>query len=285
MKILVTGASGFVGKELTAELDRRGISYGIYNRETDEPKSFKDFSAIVHLAAKVHDMNYPKLESFIPGNVELTEKLINRAVKDCVPHFLFLSSIKVNGEERDEPYFEVEVPAPKDSYGLSKWMAENIIKDFCKKINSTTCYTIIRPPLIYGAGVKGNLRALMKLAKLPVPLPLGGIRNKRSYIALSNLVDLIIYCLVHPEESSNKTILANDGSDYSTSELLKILSGFRIRLFTVPTSFYKLFLKLLGRETHFNKIFGSLTIDPTNLKNTLKWKPAKGPLERLSSES
>lgn len=279
MKVLVTGTSGFVGKEMVAELKRRNIEFTTYNRELDVPKTFSEFSAIIHLAAKVHDMNYPGIESFIPGNVELTEKLVNRAIKDQVPHFIFLSSIKVNGEERMEPYFEVEVAAPKDPYGLSKWMAENIIKTAQEKFKIN--YTIIRPPLIYGTGVKGNFKTLMKLAKLSVPLPLGGVKNKRSFIALENLVDLIIYCLKHPTESFNQTLLAADGSDYSTSELLKILSKNKIKLFHIPSSFFKFFLKLLGKENHYNKIFGNLTIDSNNLKKTLNWKPSTGFLDRL----
>lgn len=275
MNILVTGASGFVGKELVAELIKRNIAFSVYNRDKDEPKSFRDFTTIIHLAAKVHDMNYPGIDSFIPGNVELTEKLVKRAITDQVQHFIFLSSIKVNGEEQNQAYFEVTVPAPTDPYGLSKWMAENSIKEQCANSHAKVQYTIIRPPLIFGKGVKGNFLTLKKLANLPIPLPLGGIQNKRSFIALKNLVDLLIYCAEHTDESFNQTFLAHDGNDYSTSELLKLLSENKstFKLFHFSKNIFKLALILIGKKNYYSKIFESLTIDSTQMKKKLQWKP------------
>ncbi len=260
MKILITGASGFVGSALTKELSKRNIHWVAYHREYDLPKSFKGFNTIIHLAAKVHDMKYPTLDAFIAGNVELTERLARRALEDRVPHFIFLSSIKVNGEERDEPYFEVDVPAPKDPYGLSKWMAENIIKEICTQAGSTLKYTIIRPPLVFGEGVKGNFELLQKIAKIPLPLPLGGIKNKRSFIHVHSLVDLLIDCAKNSEHFQNKTFLASDGNNYSTTELLIKFGKNPKMLFYVPKSWFKFFFKLIGKKNYYSKVFESLQI-------------------------
>ena len=278
MKVLVTGASGFVGSHLTKELTKRGIEWVSYHREFDQPKSFKGFDAIIHLAAKVHDMKYPTIDAFIPGNVELTKRLVMRAKEDKVSHFIFLSSIKVNGEEREEPYFEVDVPAPKDPYGLSKWMAENTIKEICSTKDSDSndstklSYTIIRPPLIFGEGVKGNFELLQKIAKIPLPLPLGGIKNKRSFIHVNNLVDLIIYVATHKKEAQNKTLLASDGNDYSTTELLIKFGKKPWMLFYVPKSWFKFFFKLIGKEHYYAKIFESLTINGERILGNINQK-------------
>jgi UDP-glucose 4-epimerase len=264
MKILVTGASGFVGGHLTNLLTEKGIEWVAYDRTRDLPKSFEGFTTIIHLAAKVHDMNYPTIDAFLPGNVELTKKLINRAIQDKVPHFIFLSSIKVNGEERDEPYFEIDVPAPKDPYGLSKWMAENIIKEATHKNATNISYTIIRPPLIFGEGVKGNFELLQKIAKIPLPLPLGGIQNKRSFIDVNNLAELLINCAKSKDSYKNKTLLANDGNNYSTSELLIKFGKNPKMLFYVPKSWFKFFFKLIGKGHYYSKVFESLEIDQKN---------------------
>lgn len=263
MKVLITGGKGFVGKHLSKLLKENGVDVIEYDRVNDSPKSFIGFDGIVHLAAKVHDFHCQTYDDYYEGNVRLTKKLADRCVSDGVAKFVFMSSIKVNGEGSVRPYEKRDLPNPMDFYGRSKWEAEKILLERASD-HPTFSYVVIRPPLIYGPGVGANFRSLFKLANLPFPIPFGSIKNSRSLIYVGNLISLIYECLKN-KNIQNKTFLVSDTEDVSTTFLINNLkinqSGLR-RFFNVsfPVPVLSFLLKLAGMQKLVPKLFGNLQI-------------------------
>lgn len=291
-KILVTGANGFVGTSLSETLRNRGISFtsavrrmtkdfqvavGDLTENTDWSGALSDCGAVVHLAARVHvmdDKSNDPLAAFRAVNVEATLNLARQAALAGVKRFVFVSSVKVNGEETSgEPFTAFDQPMPLDPYGQSKLETEIALR----VLASTTDLeiVIVRPPLVYGPGVGANFFRLMQLVKLGVPLPLGAICNRRSMVSVENLVDLLIVCCNHPD-AVGQTFMVSDDCDVSIPILLRMLSGAmgkKILLFPVPSKIIYGCSALIGKSAAANRLIGSLQVDIGHTKNVLKWSP------------
>src|SRR5690606_37466369 len=197
-------------------------------------------NVVVHAAARAHIMNeevVDPLREYRRVNVDGTLNLARQAAAEGVDRFIFVSSIKVNGElsSQPKPFSPNDTPAPEDAYGISKWEAEQGLKTIAKETGMEV--VIIRPPLVYGPGVKGSFASMVKLVRKGVPLPLGSIRNRRSLVAVDDLVDVIVTCIDHPA-AANQVFMVSDGEGVSTSELLRELGkamGKPARLVPVPT--------------------------------------------------
>jgi len=233
---------------------------------------------VVHLAARVHIMRdeaADPLTEFRRVNVEGTLNLARQAADAGVRRFIYLSSIKVNGEQTlcEQSFTVQDVPAPLDPYSISKHEAEESLRKLAQQTGMEV--VIIRPPLVYGPGVKANFLAMMRWLHKGVPLPLGAIHNRRSLVALDNLVDLIITCLDHPA-AANQTFLISDGEDLSTTELLRRMGlalGRPARLIPVPVSLLTSGAALLGRRDMAQRLCGSLQVDISKARALLGWKP------------
>ena len=296
-KILLTGASGFLGKSITQYLERSSKNkLSLVFRKNDFPPGNKnfcvgdishatDFSAplsgqnvVIHTAARVHIMRDNSSEAmykFRQVNVEGTLNLARQAVEAGVKRFIFISSVKVNGEFTvgSESFSEQNAPNPQDPYGLSKYEAEKGLMDIAN--SSGMEVVIIRPPLIYGPGVKGNFETMIKVVKSGLPLPLGLVDNRRSLIALDNLVDLINTCIDHPN-ARNRVFLVSDGEDVSSLDLVKEISkafGARLYVFSISVSLMKIVAKLIGKSLIADRLFGDLRVDSSKTDKLLDWKP------------
>jgi nucleoside-diphosphate-sugar epimerase len=297
LQMLMTGASGFVGRALCAEVISRGLAVqGATRTPCDLPKGVKNVvvgsidgstvwrdallgcDAVIHLAARVHVMQEATadpLAEFRRVNVQGTLNLARQAAAAGVRRFVFVSSVKVNGEatEPGRPFRADDVPAPLDAYGISKMEAEQGLRELSAQAGMEV--VIIRPPLVYGPGVKANFSAMMRWLKRGVPLPLGAIHNQRSLVALDNLVDLIVTCLTHPA-AANQTFLVSDGEDVSTAELLRRTGqamGHPARLIPVPVGWLKLAAALVGKKDVAQRLCGSLQVDIEKTQRLLGWKP------------
>lgn len=292
--VLVTGATGFVGSALCARLKSEGrkprytvrtqgqnensIAVGNIAPDTRWTEALRDVDSVIHTAARAHIMKDEvpdPLSEYRKVNVEGTLNLARQAAQAGVKRFIFISSIKVNGEQTPlgEPFTPDDTPAPEDPYGISKYEAEQGLHQLAQETEMEV--VIIRPPLVYGPGVKGNFATLKRLVEKGVPLPLGAIHNKRSLVALDNLVDLIVTCIDHPA-AANQTFLAGDGEDLSTTDLLRRLAnamGKKARLIPVPPKFLAWFAKLLGKEAITQRLCGNLQVDISKAKNLLGWQP------------
>lgn len=292
-KILLTGATGFVGSAVLLKLGNNvastigrskpaWFSGRHFQQEISAAANFQaalsGVSVVVHCAARVHMMNdhsSDPLAAFREVNTFGTLNLARQAAAAGVKRFIFLSSIKVNGEStlNGKPFSNDDLPEPEDAYGISKTEAEAGLKQIAAK--SCMEVVIIRPPLVYGPGVKANFAAMLKLAQNNLPLPLGAIHNKRSLVALDNLVDLIVTCIDHPK-AANQTFLVSDDKDVSTTELLKLMTraaGKKPWLIPVPMSWLKLAGKLTGKQAVIDRLCGNLQVDISHTKETLGWKP------------
>ena len=297
MQVLVTGANGFVGRALCAEAVSRGMAVrGITRASGDLPISVENFAVggidgntnwrdvltgcevVVHLAARVHvmsDLAANPLEEFRRVTVRGTLNLARQAAAANVRRFLFVSSIKVNGEatQLGRPFMADDAPAPLDAYGVSKMEAEQGLREIARK--SGMDVVIIRPPLVYGPGVKANFATMIRWLNCGVPLPLGAIDNQRSFVSLNNLVDLILTCLTYPA-AANQTFLVSDGEDVSTTELLRRMSqalGRPARLVPVPVSWLKLAAAMVGKQDVAQRLCGSLQVDIEKTRRLLGWMP------------
>jgi nucleoside-diphosphate-sugar epimerase len=298
LKILLTGASGFVGRALRSVLEESGsdvspvfrardISHDGDKAEvvickdidgnTDWENAFVDIDVVIHLAAKVHVMsrgNLGELAKYREINVEGTRTLAKQAAHAGVKRFVYLSSIKVNGERTSEtPFSADQKPQPEDSYAISKLEAEEALREIEKETNMEV--VIIRPPLVYGPNVKGNLAALVRMIKKGVPLPLAGVTNRRDLVSIYNLCDLIRMCCVHPA-AAGRTFLVSDGEAISTAELIRHLAkglDRKARLFPVPFWCLRLVASLFGKSEALEKLTGDLQIDISITQNLLGWKP------------
>ena len=296
-RVLVTGANGFIGKSLCKEMlrqkrqviatvrsayqffpDLEFITMGLIDSETNWSEALHDVNVVIHLAAKVHvmcDDMVTSREEFHKVNVNSTLNLANQAIKVGVQRFIYLSSIKVNGEQTfPQQYFtEMDIPKPYGPYATSKWNAEQGLMELARETGLEV--VIIRPPLVYGPGVKANFRTMMQWLHKGIPLPLGAIHNKRSLVALDNLVDLIITCLDHPA-AANQVFLAGDGEDLSTPALLRRLGlamGKPARLLPVPVSLLKAAAALLGKRDMAQRLCKSLQVDISKARTLLGWNP------------
>ncbi len=294
MKILLTGATGFVGRALRQRLindlhdlvavARRSsapdtLAMGDIGPETDWQHVLQGCEVVVHLAARVHVMDEKSLDplrEFRRDNVEATENLARQAARAGVRRFVFISSIKVNGEDTDagRPFTADDAPAPQDPYGVSKSEAEQALKRIADLTGMEV--VIIRPPLVYGPGVKANFRTMVRCLGRGIPLPLASVgQNRRSLVALDNLVDLIAVCVNHPD-AVNQVFLVSDGEDMSTAELLSRIGdalGKPARLIPVPVRCLQLGAGLLNRQNFFHRLCGSLQVDIGKTRDMLGWQP------------
>ncbi|EHU0329588.1 SDR family oxidoreductase [Vibrio vulnificus] len=295
MNILLTGASGFIGSKLLEELPANNILIlgrdnpkGLpsekffkleIDNDTDYSVALSGVGVVVHLAARVHVMNDAvsnPLEEYREVNTRGTVNLARQAASAGVKRFVFVSSIKVNGEgtSQDRPFTSADLHAPEDDYGLSKSEAEQQLFEIAKEAGMEV--VVIRPTLVYGPGVKANFAALMNLVSKGIPLPFGCItKNKRSLVSVDNLVDLIITCLDHPK-AANQVFLVSDDHDVSTSEMVRQMALSLVKRtwqLPVPVWCYNLAGKLFNKSDVVDRLTGSLQVDITHTKETLGWTP------------
>lgn len=294
MTILVTGASGFIGQSLIPILKNQNIQVlQVTRQQTDSNMTsfvIPDFAAkdawqdalsgcdvVIHLAARVHVMQdnaINPLEAFLAVNLHGTVNLAKAAAKAGVKRFIFVSSIKVNGEfTGQQPFTESDLPNPQDPYAVSKYEAEKALRQIEKQTGMQV--VILRPPLIYGVGVKANFAALIKLVDKKLPLPLANINNKRSFIYVNNFVDAIITCATHPN-AAGQTYLVSDGEDVSMLQLIKKIAVALNKpsyLFAFPLSIMRFFAKFVGKSTSVDRLTESLVIDSSKIRRDLGWKP------------
>lgn len=297
-RILVTGASGFVGREVAQELTVRGerprvvlhhgnlpealrsveaIRVADIGRNTDWAEALDDVQKVVHLAARAHvmrDSAADPLAAFRAVNVEGTLRLAKEAATRGVQRMVFISSIKVNGERTlSAPYSERDPPAPEDAYGISKREAEDGLRGLAKQTGIEV--VILRLPLVYGPGVRANFLRLMHLIERGWPIPLGGVDNRRSLVFVGNLVSAILAALDQPA-AADQTFLVSDGQDLSTPELICHLAsamGCRARLVGVPVGLVKAMATMLGLGGEIDRLVGSLQIDSRLIRSVLNWQP------------
>jgi nucleoside-diphosphate-sugar epimerase len=296
-KTIITGATGFVGNALVKQLLvgnyevvgtvrtsnsmlPDGVNRLLIPDILDEIQwnyVLEGVDVVIHCAARAHIMNdrvADPLAEFRQVNTAGTLNLARQAAEAGVRRFVFISSIKVNGELTEGMRFSSEDAfVPTDPYGLSKYEAEQGLLALAKETGMEV--VIIRPTLVYGSGVKGNFASLLKWMKRGVPLPFGAINNQRSFIALDNLVDFIIHCINHPK-AANEIFLISDGEDVSTTELLQKVAhafGKRALLLPIPVSWMKLAAKLLDKADVANRLFGSLQVDSSKAYELLGWEP------------
>lgn len=278
MAIVLTGASGFVGRHLSLSLTGRGNNVISLVRGIDPMPILRESNVMVHLAARVHVMNDSSddpLSEFREANVHATERLARLAAAAGVRRFVFISSVKVNGEETrlGHPYKEVDTPSPQDAYGLSKWEAEQLLSDIAFETGMEV--VVVRPPLIYGPSVKANFALLMHAVQRGLPIPLGKIENARSFVGLDNLVDFIYCCMTHPA-AANQTFLVSDGHDVSSAQLVRELAaaaGVNPNLWSVPQWALELGAGMLGKRNAVQRLCGSLQVDISKAQTLLGWTP------------
>jgi nucleoside-diphosphate-sugar epimerase len=293
VKLLITGADGYIGSELSCCLEELGKYSLIKLSRTpsllknlilspelstngDWERVLADVSVIVHLAGRAHMLNdnvLNPLTEFRRVNMEGTLNLAKQAIKQGVKRFVFISSLGVNGNNNKQPFIELDTPNPQEPYAISKLEAERGLLALAKE--SSLEVVIIRPPLVYGSNAPGNFGSLVKWANKRIPLPFGAIRNQRSFIALDNLVSFIIHCIDHPK-AANEVFLISDGEDVSTTQLLKKVTksfGKRAFLLPIPVSWMTFSAKMIGKADVANRLFGSLQVDSSKARDLLGWKP------------
>jgi nucleoside-diphosphate-sugar epimerase len=299
VNVLITGAAGFVGARLVSVLqtshkfsvraamrrlpDDRAptpdkVAIGDIGPGTDWHQALASIDVVVHLAARVHVMRdeaSDPLQSFLRTNTEATLQLARQAAQSGVKRLVFLSSVKVNGERTSvgRPFRAGDAAAPEDAYAISKHRAELGLLDIAAATGLEV--VIIRPPLVYGPGVKANFAALMNAIARGVPLPLGLVQNQRSLVALDNLVDLIVCCIAHPR-AAGQTFLVSDGEDLSTCELVRRLAHAMrrpARLLPVPVWALKVGATVLGKPALAQRLCDNLQVDMAATRDRLDWTP------------
>ncbi len=290
----MTGANGFVGAALVEQLvlqnyqvraavrrhlKHEAISYtlvGEVDAETNWAVALENVDVVIHLAARVHvmrDTAKNPLDEFRKVNVEGTRHLAESAAKSGVTRFVYVSSVKANGDEFDTVYSELDKPNPQDDYGVSKWEAEQALHEISAITGMEI--VIIRPPLVYGAGVKGNFSQMMTVLAKGLPLPFASVKNLRSLIYVDNLVDAIIACVKNPA-AAGQTYLVSDGEDVSTPDLLRKLSfsmGKPAKLLPFSMVLMRFAGRLLGKSYQINRLLGNLQVDSSKIRRELNWHP------------
>lgn len=294
MKVLVTGANGFVGTAVVNAAAAAGWQVRAAVRDMSAPRPaqahecvaahlerddwsepLRGVDAVIHLAARVHVMReraVDPLSAFRAVNVTATRRLAQAAADTGVRRFVFVSSVKVHGEERDAPYRESDEPAPRDAYGQSKLEAELALRDVAEATGLSV--TVVRPPLVYGPGVKANFRAMIDAVHRGIPLPLAGVRNRRSTVYVVNLADALVRC-ASDERSAGKTYLVSDGEPLSTPELLGAIGealGKRPRLFPAPPGALALARRIPRVGAAVRRLTGSLAVDASLIQTELGWR-------------
>lgn len=296
----MTGATGFIGRALVQRLladdesrslvvaVRRGgqrwpeqvlpIVTGDLNPSADWSGALKGVAVVFHSAARVHvmeDTEADPLTALRAVNVDSTLNLARQAATAGVKRFVFISSVKVNGESTQpgRVFTDADAPNPQDAYGQSKHEAEQGLRQVSAETDMEV--VIIRPPLVYGPGVKANFAALVRVVKRGWPLPLGMVHNQRSLVALDNLVDFIATCITHPQ-AANQTFLVSDGQDLSTTELVRGMAqaaGVSVRLVPVPVWVLQTGASLLGKGGIVQRLCGDLQVDISKAHSLLGWVP------------
>ena len=298
MKILLTGATGFIGTALIQELSggdfelsvviRHKVDYfpdkvkqfvvGDFVNNTDYSNILVGIDCVIHLAGKAHVVDKAKafvLNEFRLINTDLTLNLARQAAASGVKRFVFLSSIRVNGNQNIKPFLELDDPNPQEPYAISKYEAEQGLFKLAKETGLEV--VTIRPPLVYGVNAPGNFDRLMNWVskKSPMPLPLGLVNNSRSLVAIDNLVDFIVTCVTH-KNAVNEVFLVSDREDLSTTQLLrKIAKAFNKKIFllSVPVQLMIFMAGFLGRKADAIRLFSSLRVDSSKAKELLDWYP------------
>jgi nucleoside-diphosphate-sugar epimerase len=299
-KILVTGASGFIGLHLCKYLiklnyfvkpivrnldealincDAEYISLGNIDAQTKWHNVLEGVDCIIHCANQMQKTNKIK-KSYIRDviNTDSIKHLVEQAVKAKVKRLIFLSSVKVNGDSTDkskgvEFFTSKDIPSPQSNYAIFKFETEKALWQVALKIGLEV--VVLRLPLVYGRNVKGNLNTLIKFLYSKIPLPFGGIQNKRSLIGIDNLLDVVVRCVEHPD-IAGKTFLVSDGEDLSTPELIRLISaamGQPAKLFTVPIFLLNFLSFVIGKKKEINRLTESLQIDNSYVKKILNWTP------------
>ncbi|MCC5879162.1 MAG: SDR family oxidoreductase [Idiomarina sp.] len=288
----ISGANGFLGRALVDSLGANNmrsfgrqkstcvehVNFDLAHSDALNSNSLIGVDCFFHCAARVHVMEESAEEAlpkFQQLNVDATLGLASKCVEAGVSRFVFISSIKVNGEEtsKDQLFSRKSKPKPQDPYGQSKMEAELALLEIGR--SSGMEIVIIRPPLIYGPGVKANFRKLLKLIDKGIPLPLGGVSNLRSLVGLNNLVDLIVTCSRHPA-AVNQVFLVSDNDDVSTPELVRRIGksfNKKIRLLFIPESVLRLAGKVTGKSEQVQRLCSSLQVDIAHTMQMLDWKP------------
>lgn len=296
-RLLVTGATGFVGQAVCEQAAYRGLCVrgalripagvpsciepfvvGQINGLTSWGEALRDVDIIVHLAARVHfmqDTAADPLSAFRTVNVQGTLNLARQAAASGVKRFVFISSVKVTGEctQRGRAFTEADAPAPQDAYGVSKHEAEQGLRQLAADTGMEV--VIIRPPLVYGPGARANFATLMRAVQRGWPLPLGAVHNQRSLVALHNLVDFIDTCITHPQ-AANQTFLVSDGQDLSTTELvlgMARVAGVPARFLPVPIWALQVVATILGKGAVVQRLCGNLQVDISKARSLLGWVP------------
>lgn len=296
-KVLVTGSDGLVGRPLCAELLRRGqpvraavrfakskienvevAAVGAIDGETDWTDALQGVDTVIHLAARVHvmkDKAANPLEEFLKVNLYGTSNLAQQAASAGVKRFVYVSSVKVNGDQTTviRPFLESDEPDPQNPYAASKWRAEQDLQRIASETGLEV--VIVRPPLVYGPGVKGNFVSLMAAIDRGIPLPLKGANNVRSLVYVGNLVDALIACATHPA-AAGQTYLVSDGDDVSTAVLVDMIAlslGRNSRAFNFPHAILRAVATVLGRVEQMDRLFGSLRVNDEKLRMELAWSP------------
>lgn len=301
MRVLVTGANGFVGTALCRALSQRGhvvrkalrvmqpaeasagqgeeaAVVGNMDAHANWSEALSGVDAVIHLAARVHvmrDVAKDPLAEFRKVNVAGTERLARAAAAAGVRRFVYVSSIKVNGDatQGGRKFTELDRPAPQDPYGVSKYEAELTLHAVASETGLKI--VIVRPPLVYGPGVKGNFIQMLKVLGKGLPLPLASVKNRRSLVYLGNLVDALILCATHPA-AAGQTYLVSDGEDISTPELLQALAasaGWHAHLLPCPPFLLHMAAQLAGKGAQADRLLGSLQADSGKIRRELNWTP------------
>jgi nucleoside-diphosphate-sugar epimerase len=305
--VMVTGANGFIGSALCQTLvdggylvtaavraaeqkrcdaRRAHAIVGDIDRATNWLRCLQSVDAIVHLAARIRIMDLSGaalLRAMRRTNVEGTESLARQAAASGVKRFVYVSSIKVNGEQTSaRPFTAGDQPSPQDAYAISKLEAEQALWRVALETNLEV--VLIRPPMVYGPGVKGNFLRLIQWMDKGLPLPLASINNRRSQIALDNLIDFLAMCIHHPA-AAGQIFLISDGQDLSTPELLRriaCLLGRPARLWPVPPTLLRIAAQATGKRAEFDRLGGSLQVDVSYAREQLAWRPQTSIDETLS---
>ncbi len=295
--VLVTGASGFVGRAVCTKLLEgpflvsgairgscptnfpagvRAVTIGAITQDTDWTEALEDVDTVIHLAARVHvqdESSRDPLAAFRQVNVEGTARLARMAAARGVRRLIYVSSVKVLGEEAVAPYTADSEPAPLGPYGMSKREAEDCLVKIAAETGLEV--VILRPPLVYGPGVKANFLRLIKLVRSKTPMPFGLVRNKRSMIFVENLVSAIRFCL-DDINAAGQTFLVSDGEDISTPELMKKIAlamGVNLTLLPVPSAFLRIMGLVVGKKYEVERLTQSLIIDSNKIRKVLGWQP------------